>query len=60
MASYGESWIRAREADGIVECGGVRHQGGRGDDASLMALDDGAIDSVGEPEIIGVEYEALH
>ncbi len=58
MAADAEGGVRAGELDGVVEGGAGGHEGGGGEDAGLMELDDGAVDAGGEAEVVGVDDEA--
>ena len=57
MTSDAEARIVVGKGDCIFAGGAIRHEGGGGEDASLVELDDGAIDARGEAEVVCVDDE---
>ena len=55
-----QSWIGEGQFDGFV-CGrGLCHEGRAGEQAVAMELDDSAVDTRGQAEVVGVHDESLH
>jgi len=48
------------ELDGFFGGAGAGHEGGAGELALAVQLEDGAIDAAGEAKVVGVYYQALH
>ena len=55
MASDVESRILTRDPDGVIESGAVRHQGGRGENAHAVGLENSLVHIRGESEVIRVD-----
>ncbi len=58
MAADAELRVRARDGDSVVEGWAGGHEGRGGEGASLGELADGAVDAMGEAEVVSVEDEA--
>lgn len=52
-----EVGVAVGNGDGIGEGGAGGHEGGGGEDAGLVELFDGAVDAVGQAEVVGVDDE---
>jgi hypothetical protein len=60
VATDAQSGNCLSERDRFCEACAIRHEGGRGDDASGVSFKDGAIDSGGKAEVIGIDDQAAH
>ncbi len=57
VAADAKRGVLAGEGGGFFEGGACGHEGGGGEAAGLIELDDGAVDAGGETEVVGVEDE---
>ena len=55
-----ERWIFARQPHRIVKGGSGTHDGGRGENALAMRLDDALVHVTRETEIIGIDNQLPH
>jgi len=60
MAADPERWRDAGEINGFVGGGGASHERGAGEGAGLVQFDHGAVDAVGEAEVVSVYDETGH
>lgn len=58
VATDGEGGMGEGGADGVGEGGAVGHEGGGGEGTEGVEFGDGAIDSGGETEVVGVDDQA--
>jgi len=60
VASYAESGMARREFYGALGSGGCSHERRGGESTAPMGFSDGAVDALGQAEVVGIEDESLH
>ena len=60
MAADAPLIVERGEARGLIESKPIRHKRCRCDNAALVRLIDGAIDTMSESEIVGIDDETSH
>jgi hypothetical protein len=60
MAPNLQRWIGKSQFDGFVRCRSLGHEGRAGEQAVAVKLNDGAVDTRSQAEVVGVHDEAAH